>query len=113
MAPRMTLSSRLAQAFRVPAAGDAFMSIATRIAPSFREPGSGSQSDIEYRGFLNNSLPASRTASPGGNLIISATIRSMAQIRMERGAIVDAYADGSISAPEARKRMRDRISAPS
>lgn len=106
MAPQGAIQGRAAQWFPgFSTAGDAFTSITTRIAPSFREPGSGSTSDIEYQGFLN-SLPRLQT-SPGGNAIISATIRSMANIKMERGAIVDAYADGTITAPEARKRMRE------
>lgn len=106
MAPQGPLQGRLAQMFPgFSTAGDAITSMANRIAPSFRIPGSGAQSDKELDGFLS-SLPRLQT-SPGGNQIISATLRAKAAIDMERGQIVDAYADGTISAPDARKRMNE------
>jgi hypothetical protein len=105
-APQGPITGRLAQAFPgFSSAGDAFKSIVTRIAPSFRVPGSGAQSDIEYDGFLS-SLPRMQN-SPGGNAIISQTLRAKSAIEMERGSIVDRYSNGEISAAEARRQMSE------
>jgi hypothetical protein len=94
----------LAQAFPgFSSAGAAYQSIVSRVAPTLRAPGSGSTSDVEYNGFLN-SLPKLQNL-PEGNAVISAMLQRKAQINIQRGDIVNAYANGEISAVEARKQL--------
>jgi hypothetical protein len=104
VAPQGPVSGRLAQAFPgFSSAGAAYQSIVSRVAPTLRAPGSGSTSDVEYNGFLN-SLPKLQNL-PEGNAVISAMLQRKAQINIQRGDIVNAYANGEISAVEARKQL--------
>lgn len=104
VAPQGPISGRLAQAFPgFSSAGAAYQSIVSRVAPTLRAPGSGSTSDVEYNGFLN-SLPKLQNL-PEGNAVISAILQRKSQINIERGDIVNAYANGEISAVEARKQL--------
>lgn len=104
MAPTGPVYGRLAENFRgFSSAGDAYLSVTKRLAPSLRTPGSGSQSDLEYDGFLQ-SIPR-LSNQPGGNKIISETLKAKAQINIERGAIVDAYRMGKMDANTARAKL--------
>jgi hypothetical protein len=104
MAPQGPIQGRLAESFPgFSSAASAFESVVKRVAPTLRTPGSGATSDIEYDGMLK-SLPALRN-KPAANRLISTVMKSKAAINMERGAIVDAYANGEIAAADARKQM--------
>lgn len=106
LAPQGPVSGRLAEMF--PGVSDAagvFQSVVKRVAPSLRVEGSGSQSDIEYNGFLQ-SLPA-LSNRPEANRAIAAFLKSKAQVNMDRGAAVAAYQNGEIDATEARKRIQE------
>lgn len=103
-APQGPITGRLAQTFPgFSSAGSAYQSIVSRVAPTLRVSGSGSTSDIEYEGFLN-SLPRLQNTLEG-NAVISAVLQRKAQINIHRGAIVDAYLNGEVSAVDARKQL--------
>ena len=104
LAPQGPVSGRLAQMF--PGVSDAagvFQSVVKRIAPSLRVEGSGSQSDIEYNGFLQ-SLPA-LSNRPEANRAISQFLQAKAQINMERANIVSKYQSNQMTHVEARDAM--------
>lgn len=106
LAPSGPITGRLAEMF--PGVSDAagvFQSVVKRVAPSLRVEGSGSQSDIEYNGFLQ-SLPA-LSNRPEANRAIAAFLQSKAQVNMDRAAAVSAYQNGEIDAVEARKRIAE------
>lgn len=106
LAPSGPVAGRLAEKF--PGVSDAagvFQSVVKRVAPSLRVENSGSQSDIEYNGFLQ-SLPALQNR-PEANRTISAFLKAKAQINMDRAAAVAAYQNGEIDAVTARKRIAD------
>lgn len=106
MAPQGPVSGRLAQMF--PGVSDAagvFQSVVKRVAPSLRVEGSGSQSDVEYNGFLQ-SLP-SLSNKPEANRAIAAFLQAKSQINIDRGNIVSQYQNGEINAPTARKAMAE------
>jgi hypothetical protein len=106
MAPQGPIQGRLAQAFPgFSSSADAANSIVKRIAPTLRTPGSGSTSDIEYDGMLK-SVP-NLVNTPGGNNIISATMRAKAQINVEKGQIIAGYQNGQITEEDARTRLQE------
>lgn len=106
LAPQGPVNGRLAQMFPgVSNAAGVFESIIKRVAPSLRVEGSGSQSDVEYNGFLQ-SLP-SLTNRPEANRAISTFLQSKAQINMERAAAIQEYQNGTIDASEARRRIAE------
>lgn len=105
-APQGPLTGRLAEAFPgFSSAGDAAQSIVARIAPTMRTPGSGSTSDVEYEGFLKG-LPRLR-GTPQGNALISQVLQAKNGIEVERGQIVSAYLNNTISAVDARKKLSE------
>jgi hypothetical protein len=106
LAPQGPITGRIAQAF--PGVSDAagvFQSVVKRVAPSLRVEGSGSQSDIEYNGFLQ-SLP-SLTNRPEANRAIATFLQSKAQINMDRAEVVRQYQNGEIDAPTARRSISE------
>lgn len=106
MAPQGPISGRLAQAF--PGVSDAagvFQSVVKRVAPSLRVEGSGSQSDIEYNGFLQ-SLP-SLSNNPEANRAIATFLEAKAQINMQRATAIQEYQDGKVDAPTARAKIAE------
>ena len=106
LAPTGPIQGRLAEQF--PGVSDAagvFQSVVKRIAPSLRVEGSGSQSDIEYQGFLQ-SLP-SLANRPEANRAISAVLKAKAQINMERAAAVSAYQNGTADATKTRQKLTE------
>lgn len=105
-APQGPLTGRLAEMFPgFSSAGDAAQSIVARVAPTMRTPGSGSTSDIEYEGFLKG-LPRLR-GTPQGNALISQVLQAKNGLEIERGQIVSAYLNNTISAVDARKRLAE------
>lgn len=95
--------SKLGQGFS--SAGAAFNGIVKRVAPTLRTPGSGATSDIEYEGMLQ-SLPQ-LSNRPEANRAISAMMKAKAQINIERGQIVSAYAAKRMSYEDARAKMTE------
>lgn len=106
LAPQGPISGRLAQMF--PGVSDAagvFQSVVKRVAPSLRVEGSGSQSDIEYNGFLQ-SLPA-LSNRPEANRAIATFLEAKAKINMERAQAIQAYQDGTADAPATRAKIAE------
>jgi len=106
LAPSGPVTGRLAEMF--PGVSDAagvFQSVVKRVAPSLRVEGSGSQSDVEYNGFLQ-SLPALQNR-PEANRAISAFLKAKAQVNMDRAAAVSAYQNGEATAAETRAKMAE------
>jgi hypothetical protein len=106
LAPTGPVQGRLAEMF--PGVSDAagvFQSVVKRIAPSLRVEGSGSQSDIEYNGFLQ-SLPA-LSNRPEANRAIARFLRAKAQVNMDRAAVIAAYQNGEKSDTETRKALQE------
>jgi hypothetical protein len=100
------LTGRLAQMFPgFDDASTAFQSIVKRVAPSMRAEGSGSQSDVEYRGFLD-SLP-SLSNNPEANTAIIKTLQAKAKIDVARSEIVTAFRTGQIDQNEAMRQMAE------
>ena len=106
MAPQGPLTGRLAGAIPgVNSAADAFTSVVKRVAPTLRAPGSGATSDIEYDGMVK-SLPQ-LSSKPEANAAISAMMKQKAKINMERGDVISQYQDGTLTASEARARLKE------
>lgn len=106
LAPQGPISGRLAQMF--PGVSDAagvFQSVVKRVAPSLRVEGSGSQSDVEYNGFLQ-SLP-SLSNKPEANRAIATFLEAKAKINMERAQAIQAYQDGTADAPATRAKIAE------
>lgn len=106
LAPTGPVTGRLAEMF--PGVSDAagvFQSVVKRVAPSLRVEGSGSQSDIEYNGFLQ-SLPA-LSNRPEANRAIASFLKGKAQVNMDRAAAVSAYQNGEIDAVTARNKIAE------
>lgn len=83
----------------------AVQSLVSRIAPTLRVPGSGSQSDIEYKGFLN-ALP-SLSNTPQGNEIISNGIEAFARRGIQESQIAQEVFAGNLTPAQGRKAILD------
>jgi hypothetical protein len=82
-APQGPIQGRLINALPgFSSAGDAANAIIKRVAPSLRTAGSGSQSDVEYAGFLQ-SMPQLQ-GLPQGNKLISDTLKAKTRVDIER-----------------------------
>lgn len=84
-------------------AGTAFNALQKQIAPTLRQPGSGSQSDIEYEGFLN-SLPRLSNMT-GGNEIIARTFIAKANIDMAKAQVINDALGGRLTPDQARQKL--------
>jgi hypothetical protein len=106
MAPTGPVTGQLAEMF--PGVSDAagvFQSVVKRVAPSLRVEGSGSQSDIEYNGFLQ-SLPSLSNRAEA-NRAISGMMKAKAGINMERASVIAKYQNGEASDVETRKALEE------
>jgi hypothetical protein len=106
VAPQGPIEGRLAEFFPgFDSAGSALASMAGRIAPTLRVEGSGSTSDIEFEGMLN-SLPRLRNY-PEANRLILQTMKSKAQINIDRAGVIRSYQNGKITDAQARDALTE------
>lgn len=106
VAPQGPLTGRLAQAFPgFDSGASAFQAVVKRLAPTMRQEGSGSTSDIEYQGMLD-ALP-SLSNRPEANSAIIQMMNAKNQINIERAQTVEAYQNGDVDAPTARRRLSE------
>ncbi|AYD00913.1 hypothetical protein [Neorhizobium sp. NCHU2750] len=81
----------------------AFESMKARIAPGMRVPGSGASSDTDVNMFMD-SLP-SLGNTPKGNEIISDTIKSVQDVKIQAASIANQVNSGQISWQEGDKQI--------
>jgi hypothetical protein len=84
---------------------EAYGAIIDKLTPAQRIPGSGATSDYEGVMF-KNSLPKLMN-TPQGNEIISNTLASLAQYKVDRAVVAERALAGAISMPEGLKLMRE------
>jgi GH24 family phage-related lysozyme (muramidase) len=78
--------------------------IISKLVPTQRQPGSGSMSDRDVELF-KSSLP-SLWNQPGGNAIITKTMRGLAQYKQQQGEIAQAVQMGEMSRQDATKALK-------
>ena len=106
LAPQGPIQGRLAERFQgFSSAGDALQSIVKRVAPSLRVEGSGSQSDIEYDGFLR-SFPSLKN-KPEANRAVVEILRAKSGLDIERAQLIQSYQNNEISAQDVRAGLSD------
>lgn len=84
---------------------EAYGAIVDKMTPAQRAPGSGSSSDFDA-GMFKNSLPK-LINTPQGNEIISNTLASLAQYKVDRAVIAEKALIGELKPGDALKQMRD------
>jgi len=106
LAPQGPIQGRLAEMFQgFSSAGDALQSVVKRVAPSLRVEGSGSQSDIEYDGFLR-SLPSLKN-KPEANRAVVEILRAKSGLDIERAQLIQSYQNNEISVQDVRAGLSD------